>query len=80
MPSEDDHGPELRDIQFINASQGWAVGPQGFVLATANGGQSWQRQPIAGNADLGTLFFLNAGAGWLGGSPGAILVTNSGGR
>ena len=31
----------LRDVHFIDARQGWAVGDQGVILKTTDGGQRW---------------------------------------
>ena len=31
----------LRDVHFIDTRQGWAVGDQGVILKTIDGGQSW---------------------------------------
>ncbi|HEX6597057.1 MAG TPA: YCF48-related protein, partial [Acidimicrobiales bacterium] len=36
----------LRDVQFVDASTGWAVGSDGIVLHTADGGTSWRRQQL----------------------------------
>lgn len=32
---------ELTDVFFLNANLGWAVGAQGVILRTTNGGQKW---------------------------------------
>jgi len=31
----------LRDVHFIDTLQGWAVGDQGVILKTVDGGQRW---------------------------------------
>jgi photosystem II stability/assembly factor-like uncharacterized protein len=38
----------LRAIHFADDLHGWAVGDFGTILATADGGQSWQRQRAGG--------------------------------
>ena len=38
----------LRAIAFADDDHGWAVGQLGTILATSDGGQSWQRQRAAG--------------------------------
>jgi photosystem II stability/assembly factor-like uncharacterized protein len=38
----------LRAIAFADDKHGWAVGQLGTVLATSDGGQTWQRQRAAG--------------------------------
>ena len=35
---------DLVAVQMISASQGWAVGHDGVILATSNGGVSWTKQ------------------------------------
>jgi photosystem II stability/assembly factor-like uncharacterized protein len=36
------HGAHLNKVQFISSSTGWAVGNDGLVLKTTDGGASWQ--------------------------------------
>ncbi len=38
----------LRAIAFADDDHGWAVGQLGTILATSDGGQTWQRQRAAG--------------------------------
>ena len=40
----------LRAITFADDEHGWAVGQLGTILATSDGGQTWQRQRTAGTA------------------------------
>ena len=35
---------DLFAVHFANASKGWAVGHDGVVLASSDGGQSWTKQ------------------------------------
>src|SRR5262245_8047894 len=42
----------LYSIQFLDANEGWAVGDQGTVWHTANGGKLWERQPNGIRATL----------------------------
>ncbi len=55
----DDHGREIRpaswredatinDVFFINATHGWAVGDQGLILKTVDGGERWTSCQNAG--------------------------------
>lgn len=44
----------LRDVQFLDHHRGWAVGAQGTILATRDGGDSWYAQR-AGGRRLGVL-------------------------
>lgn len=77
----------LRAIQFIDAKEGWAVGDEGCVWHTINGGQSWERQPTGTRASLRSVCFLDPYLGWAvgreelpsGGSVGVVLFTRDGG-
>jgi len=42
------HRLPIRDLTFINARQGWAVGALGAILATRDGGRTWHRQRAGG--------------------------------
>jgi photosystem II stability/assembly factor-like uncharacterized protein len=54
---------ELRDVDFVSASVGWALG-DGILLATVDGGQHWHRlgQPRAG--PLRRIHFASPTQGW----------------
>jgi photosystem II stability/assembly factor-like uncharacterized protein/tetratricopeptide (TPR) repeat protein len=78
----------LHAVQFVDGNEGWAVGDEGTVWHTIDGGQSWERQPTASRASLRSLCFLNPYTGWVvgreelpngGGSVGVILHTQDGG-
>ena len=40
-PSSWQQDAELSDVFFLNQNMGWAVGTQGTILRTTNGGQNW---------------------------------------
>src|SRR5213593_4548144 len=74
----------LRAVQFIDADEGWAVGDEGLILHTINGGQNWERQATGARASLRDLHILNTNFGWVvgreelpngGGSAGVLLFT-----
>jgi photosystem II stability/assembly factor-like uncharacterized protein len=77
----------LHAIQFLNADEGWAVGDEGVVWHTINGGRDWERQPTPVRATLRSVSFQNAFVGWAagreelprGGSVGVLLFTKDGG-
>jgi photosystem II stability/assembly factor-like uncharacterized protein len=54
---------ELRDVDFVNASTGWALG-DGILVGTVDGGQHWHRlgQPRAG--PLRRVHFASRTQGW----------------
>src|SRR5205814_364068 len=77
----------LRAVQFVDRSEGWAVGDEGVVWHTIDGGQNWERQPTGVRASLRSLCFVNPYVGWVagreelpgGGSVGYLLYTSDGG-
>ena len=70
----------LNDVFFVNASDGWAVGQDGEIFFTNNGGKGWRMQ-LSGVLDqLNSVFFLSPSQGWVVGNSGVILATTDGGR
>ena len=77
----------LRAIQFIDAKEGWAVGDEGVVWHTIDGGQTWEWQSTGIRASLRSVCFLDPYTGWAvgrqelpgGGSVGVVLFTRDGG-
>ncbi|MFO1327384.1 MAG: YCF48-related protein [Rubrivivax sp.] len=70
----------LQDLAFADARQGWIVGGDGLVMATSDGGLSWQRQASGTRTDLTSVFALGPQAVWIGGARAAVLASASGGR
>ena len=71
-------GGNLRDIQFLNATQGWIIGNVG-PLRTTDGGATWVALTGLSAYDLNDLQFTDAQNGWAVGKNGAILHTTNGG-
>jgi photosystem II stability/assembly factor-like uncharacterized protein len=77
----------LRAVHFVDASEGWAVGDDGVILHTIDGGQSWERQASGVRASLRGMYFIDSFVGFVvgrenlpfEGSAGVILFTNDGG-
>jgi photosystem II stability/assembly factor-like uncharacterized protein len=78
----------LRAVQFVDRNEGWAVGDDGVVRHTIDGGKNWERQITGVRASLRSVQFLNPYTGWIvgreelpnaGGSNGVILFTKDGG-
>ncbi|MFK7767863.1 MAG: hypothetical protein AB8B55_11630 [Mariniblastus sp.] len=55
LPSNWKADAELTDVFFLNEQLGWAVGAQGVILRTSNGGGSWQEISQANNATASEL-------------------------
>ena len=66
-------------MAFVDAQRGWAVGWRGTILATADGGASWEPQTSNTTEDLYSVAFVDAQRGWAVGDNGTILVTADGG-
>ncbi len=77
----------LHAVQFWDNREGWAVGDEGVIWHTIDGGKHWERQPSGVRASLRSLHFLDPYTGWVvgreelrgGGSTGVILFTKDGG-
>jgi photosystem II stability/assembly factor-like uncharacterized protein len=81
----------LRDVHFVDAQTGWAVGEDGIIFTTSDGGMSWQSQnsgipnDLKNRNDLQEVYFSNSQTGWvvgtssLSGLLAPILKTSDGG-
>lgn len=79
----------LHAVQFCDENEGWAVGDEGVIWHTIDGGKNWERQSSGVTASLRSICFLpgNAYVGWVagrqelpgGGSCGVLLYTEDGG-
>src|SRR5262245_58683459 len=85
-PAYDD--APLHAVQFVDRNEGWAVGDDGVVWHSIDGGANWERQPTGVRASLRSVHFLNPYTGWIagredlpngGGSNGVLLFTKDGG-
>jgi len=76
-PTEDfDH---LLDVFFVNEKIGYAIGNNGTIIKTLNGGISWESQISNTTETLRRVFFIDEQNGWIVGMVGEILTTNDGG-
>src|SRR5438132_611793 len=61
----------LHAVQFIEEEgqtrEGWAVGDDGVVWHSTDGGKNWERQPTGTRASLRSLHFLTPLHGWVAG-------------
>jgi photosystem II stability/assembly factor-like uncharacterized protein len=77
----------LYGIYFVDADEGWAVGDEGVIWHSLDGGKSWERQKSGTWASLRGVHFLTPYTGWvvgrreeLGVGPvGIVLHTRDGG-
>jgi photosystem II stability/assembly factor-like uncharacterized protein len=70
----------LNAVFFAGSEAGWAVGANGVIYFTADGGRSWQPQESGVKSDLYDVKFLDTLEGWAVGGEGTILHTKDGGR
>jgi photosystem II stability/assembly factor-like uncharacterized protein len=69
----------LYDVSFTDADTGTAVGQNGTIVRTTNGGTTWVEQDSGTTNNLAGVSFVDANTGWAAGSNGTILHTKNGG-
>jgi photosystem II stability/assembly factor-like uncharacterized protein len=68
-------------VRFVDEQIGFALGEFGTVLATTDGGDTWEpREPIPNEFYPMGVDFLDANTGWAGGLDGVIWQTTDGAR
>jgi photosystem II stability/assembly factor-like uncharacterized protein len=76
---------ELTSVYFASTTRGWAVGTNGTILTTSNGGSSWQQQYAFDENEqristlLNCVHFSSTSVGYAVGQGGIILNTSNGG-
>lgn len=60
-------------IAFVDVERGWAVGTEGTIVYTDNGGLSWSPQASGVGVNLYDVYFLDRYHGWAVGAGGALL-------
>lgn len=65
---------------FIDDKHGWAVGNDGLIVSSTDGGISWRGQKPDAGANLLDILFCNAEYGFAVGENGIILRTSDSGR
>jgi photosystem II stability/assembly factor-like uncharacterized protein len=73
-------GNTLFNVQFVDTSNGWAVGEFGTVIHTSNGGINWTEQEYGRTDDILYCSMISATTGWTVGDNGTILFTSDGGE
>ncbi|MBM3241900.1 hypothetical protein FJZ31_36985 [Candidatus Poribacteria bacterium] len=69
----------FNDVHFVDARNGWAVGEDGVIAHTTDGGVTWTPQNSGTTNSLIGVDFVNANEGWIVGGNGTILHTINGG-
>jgi photosystem II stability/assembly factor-like uncharacterized protein len=72
----------LTGVSFGDATHGWAVGHDGVILATSDGGRTWVRQDSGNDLDTVWLdvFFSSERIGLVAGAYGKCQLTMDGGK
>ena len=71
---------DLKAVFFVDELVGWAVGDDGTILDTRDGGANWEAQKRSSAASLNSVQFNSDGKrGWVVGESGTILATRDGG-
>lgn len=60
-------------VHFTDSQNGWAVGLNGTILQTSDGGETWTKQESGTLAHLSDVQFPDAQTGWIVGTEGKIL-------
>ena len=71
---------DLNNLTFADASTGWAVGTNGTIVATSDGGTTWASQDSGVSLDLCGIDAVSATTAWTVGDHGTILKTMDGGQ
>lgn len=67
----------LMNVLFLSPQYGWAVGGDGVILSTRDGGDKWIKQKI-GNQEFFRITFRDKRTGWLLGEKGFLKTDNAG--
>lgn len=66
--------PRLKDVAFSDDTTGWAVGDDGFIYYTEDGGETWEQVESGTNADLKRIVFVeNGNVGYIFGKDNTLL-------
>lgn len=70
----------LNGVYFADRNIGWAVGNNGTIIHTADGGDSWAHQDSRTTEHLNSVFFFDEFTGWVAGNNNLVLFTENGGE
>lgn len=64
---------------FQGAQNGWAVGNNGIILKTENGGTNWNTQSYSQSKKLNAVYSIDKNTAWSCGEMGTLIYTTDGG-
>src|ERR1700741_1554451 len=84
VPFED---AAVHAVHFVDSKEGWAVGDDGVIWHSIDGGKTWERQKSGTGGSLRSVHFITPYTGWAvprhekagGSSVGVLLRTTDGG-
>jgi photosystem II stability/assembly factor-like uncharacterized protein len=68
------------NVHFVDENTGWAVGDNGMIARTGDGGRTWKPQASTTSELLSDVHFVNRQSGWAVGDYGTVLHTGDGGK
>jgi photosystem II stability/assembly factor-like uncharacterized protein len=71
---------QLNSVSFSDSQHGWAVGIEGLILATNDGGAHWEKQQSTTHDALFHVQFVDNLHGWVAAEYMQILATSDGGK
>jgi photosystem II stability/assembly factor-like uncharacterized protein len=69
---------DLKDVQFISEQEGWAVGYNGIIIYTDNGGETWDIQHDDISELFWNVYFIDDHEGWVVGRSSIYHTTDKG--
>jgi len=70
---------KINSVHFIDEKKGYAVGVEGKIFSTRNGGLSWESQTSPISMELNDVLFQSQTKGYAVGDEGTIIQTTTGG-
>jgi len=70
---------DLFDVSFPAPDRSWAVGKDGAILHSSNGGQNWSAQTSGTASELHSVDFIDSMRGWAVGANDTVVITTNGG-
>jgi photosystem II stability/assembly factor-like uncharacterized protein len=67
---------DLNDVAFVDNNNGWAVGRQGKIVHTTNGGATWAEQNSGTTNDLQRVSMVSSTSGYAVGATGTVIKYN----
>jgi len=70
----------LNSVFFVDIHHGWIAADGGLIVASTDGGSSWNAESVPIGDNLNAIFFTDLKHGWAAGNIGTIVATKDGGE